>query len=87
MTQLFQVIGGQQQNQAALQASVAAPPNAPVMRPSTVAVNAPPHFLGNVDEDAQGFVDQVNRVAGLEGWTAENCLLVTVTRLRGTASQ
>ncbi|KAK4009575.1 hypothetical protein OUZ56_018709 [Daphnia magna] len=87
MTQLFQVIGGQQQNHAALQAVVAAPPIAHVMRPFTVAVNALPHLSGNVDEDAQGFVDQVNRVAGLEGWTADNCLLDAVTRLRGTASQ
>ncbi|KZS09721.1 Uncharacterized protein APZ42_026030 [Daphnia magna] len=37
MTQRFQVIGGQQQNHAALQAIVAAPPNAPVIHPSTVA--------------------------------------------------
>ncbi|XP_045023014.1 uncharacterized protein LOC123467018 [Daphnia magna] len=87
MAQLLQVIGGQQQNQAAMQAIVAAPPNAPVIRPSTVAVNSLPHFSGSADEDAQGFVDQVNRVAGLEGWTAENCLLVAVTRLLGTASQ
>ncbi|KZR99160.1 Uncharacterized protein APZ42_005087 [Daphnia magna] len=87
MTQPFQVIGSQQQNQAAIQAIVAAPPNAPVIRPSTVAVNSLPHFSGSADEDAQGFVDQVNRVAGLEGWTDDNCLLVAVTRLGGTASQ
>ncbi|KAI9558351.1 hypothetical protein GHT06_015104 [Daphnia sinensis] len=87
MTQLLQVIGGQQQNQAAMQAVVAAPPNAPVIHPSTVAVNSLPHFSGGADEDAQWFVDQVNRVAGLEGWTDDNCLLVAVTRLRGTASQ
>lgn len=67
MTQRFQVIGGQQQNHAALQAIVAAPPNAPVIHPSTVAVNALPHFLGNVDEDSQGFVDQVNRVGRIRG--------------------
>ncbi|KAK4017675.1 hypothetical protein OUZ56_033372 [Daphnia magna] len=87
MTQPFQVIGSQQQNQAAIQAIVAAPPNAPVICPSTVAVNSLPHFSGSADEDAQGFVDQVNRVAGLEGWTDDNCLLVAVTRLGGTASQ
>ncbi|KAK4045731.1 hypothetical protein OUZ56_033613, partial [Daphnia magna] len=61
MTQLFQVIGGQQQNHAALQAVVAAPPITHVMRPFTVSVNALPHFLGNVDEDAQGFVNQLTR--------------------------
>ncbi|KAK4015271.1 hypothetical protein OUZ56_030254 [Daphnia magna] len=49
MAQLFQVIGGQQQNQAAMQAIVAAPPNAPVIRPSTVAVNSLPHFSGSAD--------------------------------------
>ncbi|KZS19691.1 Uncharacterized protein APZ42_013851 [Daphnia magna] len=69
MTQLFQVIGGQQQNQAARQAIVAAPPNAPVIRPFTVAVNSLPHFSGSADEDAHGFVDQVKRVAGLEEWS------------------
>ncbi|KAK4028652.1 hypothetical protein OUZ56_021656 [Daphnia magna] len=65
MAQLFQVIGGQQQNQAAMQAIVAAPPNAPVIRPSTVAVNSLPHFSGSADEDAQGFVDQVRRPNGM----------------------
>ncbi|KAK4024884.1 hypothetical protein OUZ56_010379 [Daphnia magna] len=55
MTQRFQVIGGQQQNHAALQAIVAAPPNAPVIHPSTVAIKS----TGS---------------AGLEDWTADNCL-------------
>ncbi|KAK4017752.1 hypothetical protein OUZ56_033482 [Daphnia magna] len=50
MAQLLQVIGGQQQNQAAMQAIVAAPPNAPVMRPSTVAVNSLPHFSGTASQ-------------------------------------
>ncbi|KAK4030373.1 hypothetical protein OUZ56_023372 [Daphnia magna] len=45
------------------------------------------HSSGSADEDAQGFVDQVNRVARWEGWTADNCLLVAVTRLVGTTSQ
>lgn len=63
MTQLFQVIGGQQQNHATLQAIVAAPPYAPVIRPFALAVNALPHFSGYVDEDTQGFVNQVNRIA------------------------
>ncbi|KZS19675.1 Uncharacterized protein APZ42_013835 [Daphnia magna] len=87
MAQLFQVIGGQQQHHAALQATAAIQPNATLVRPSTVAVYALPHFSGSADEDTQGFFDQVNRVAGLEGWTADNFLLVAVTRLEGTASQ
>ncbi|KZS04598.1 Uncharacterized protein APZ42_032422 [Daphnia magna] len=67
MTQVFQIIRGRQQNHATLQEIVAVPPNAPAIRPSTVAMNSLPHFS--------------------EGWTDDNCLLVAVTRLKGTTSQ
>ncbi|KZS10487.1 Uncharacterized protein APZ42_025041 [Daphnia magna] len=42
---------------------------------------------GRADEDAQDFVDQINRIADLEEWNAENRLLVAATHLLDTAAQ
>ena len=54
-------------------------------RPSSAVVDRIPKFEGRVDEDVEGFIDHINRVAISGGWKDAHRLQVGIRRLLKTA--
>ena len=86
-TALFDAIAQQQDDNAALRNLVtaqvaAAPPPNPLTQPVAESI---PKFEGKILDDAQRFIDHVNRVADAEGWDDDQKLQLAIRRLTGTA--
>jgi uncharacterized protein YciI len=80
---LLQALRTQQDENTALRNLVTAGPM--VNRPSTAVVDSIPKFEGRMDEDVQGFINHIDRVATSEDWTDAHRLQVGIRRLVKTA--
>ncbi|KAI9552590.1 hypothetical protein GHT06_020455 [Daphnia sinensis] len=80
---LLQALQTQQNENVVLRNLVSAGPL--VNRASSAVVDSIPKFEGRVDEDVQGFIDHIDRIAVSEGWTDVQRVQVAIRRLLKTA--
>ncbi|KAI9551047.1 hypothetical protein GHT06_007647 [Daphnia sinensis] len=76
---LLQALRAQQDENTALRNLLTAGPM--VNRSSTAVVDSIPKFEGRMDEDVQGFINHIDRVATSEDWTDAHRLQVGIRRL------